>query len=159
MVTVLPFRGHLASKHFVKKIICRPYDVLNTAEARAIAHGNPQSFLHVKRAEIDLPEDTDRYSNLVYQTAKYNLDNFIQFGWMEQDTESRYYIYSQEYLGKKQFGLMCTSSVSDYENNLVRKSEKTILEKEQDRTRLTDTLSANTGPVCLTYRSDDNRAI
>ena len=124
-----------------------------------MAKDNPYSFLHVKKPEIDLPESTDPYSEIVYQKGRQNLNKFIGNGWLQQDTASRFYIYSQQMEGLTQYGLMCQSSIVDYEQNKIKKHEKTLLHKEQDRTMLTDKLSANVGPVFLTYKSSENRSI
>jgi uncharacterized protein (DUF1015 family) len=98
MVKVKPFTGYLSKAFLAPKILAPPYDVINTQEARAIAHGNEFSFLHVNKPEIDLDESLDPYNEIVYQTGKHNLDKFIKNGWLERDTHSRFYIYSQCFL-------------------------------------------------------------
>ena len=121
-----------------------------------MAEGNPYSFLHVDKPEIDLPEDTDPYSEQVYQKGRDNLERFISKGWLQQDKESRYYIYSQAFKGQAaQYGLVAASSIEDYESNRIKKHEKTLKRKEEDRTRLTDIQGANIGPVFLTYQRGD----
>ena len=124
-----------------------------------MAQGNPYSFLNVNKPEITLPEETDPYSSIVYETGKKNLQDFITKGWLERDTHARYYVYAQKMQGREQVGLVSTSSVADYERDLIKKHEKTLEKKELDRTRLTDVQGANVGPVFLTYRSRENTAI
>ena len=124
-----------------------------------MADGNEYSFLRVNRPEIELPLDQDPYADIVYKTGRQNLERFIKNGWLQKDTEARYYIYSQLMDSKEQFGLVSASSVTDYENNLIKKHEKTLEKKEKDRTKLTDIQSANVGPVFLTYRANENTAI
>ena len=159
MVTVRPFRGYLANKELAQKLISPPYDVINTVEARKMAAGNDYSFLRVNKPEITLPEETDPYSNVVYKTGRKNLLDFINKGWLQRDSESRFYIYAQVMNGREQVGLVSASSVADYENDLIKKHEKTLEKKEKDRTLLTDIQGANVGPVFLTYRSRENTAI
>ena len=124
-----------------------------------MAAGNPYSFLNVNKPEITLPKDTDPYDDIVYETGRKNLQDFISKDWLQRDTESRFYIYSQVMQGREQIGLVSASSVADYENNLIKKHEKTLEKKERDRTLLTDIQGANVGPVFLTYRSRENSAI
>jgi len=95
MVKLRPFTGFLANKKLAPKIISPPYDVINTKEARLMAKGNEHSFLHVNKPEIDLPENTDPYSDIVYETGKKNLQDFIKKGWLVQDEQPRTYIYAQ----------------------------------------------------------------
>ena len=120
-----------------------------------MAKGNQFSFLHVNKPEIDLKEDVDVYSDQVYQKGLENLDKFIANNWLIRDLSERFYIYSQTMSGKTQYGLVCASSVEDYENDVIKKHEKTIAKKELDRTKLTDTQSANVGPVFLTYKGGE----
>lgn len=94
MVVLKPFQGYLANRALAQQLISPPYDVMNSKEARIMAAGNPYSFLHVKKPEIDLPEGTDLYSDIVYQTGRANLQSFIQKKWLEKDTQARFYIYS-----------------------------------------------------------------
>ena len=138
MVTVKPFKGYLANVKLAQKLIAPPYDVINTVEARLMAAGNPYSFLNVNKPEITLPEETDPYSPIVYETGRQNLQDFISKDWLQRDSESRFYVYSQEMQGREQIGLVSASSVADYENDLIKKHEKTLEKKEKDRTLLTD---------------------
>ena len=138
MVSVRPFRGYLANKTLAQKLISPPYDVINSVEARRMAEGNQYSFLNVNKPEITLPQDQDPYADIVYQTGRKNLFQFIENGWLERDSEARFYVYSQTMNGREQIGLISASSVEDYENDLIKKHEKTLEKKELDRTKLTD---------------------
>ena len=129
-----------------------PYDVVNRAEAAALAGGNENSFLHVVRPDIDLPEDVGAYDDRVYETARTNLGKLIENGALVRDDTECLFAYRQIMNGKSQIGLVCCSHVEDYENNLILKHEKTRQGKEDDRTRHVLTLNAHSGPVFLTYR-------
>ena len=131
-----------------------PYDVVDRAESAALAAGKPRSLLHVDRAEIDLPPDTDPYSAAVYAKARENFLALQKSGALERETEPCLYLYQQRMGSHVQTGLAAVCHIEDYENNLIKKHEKTRKDKEDDRTRLIDTLSADTGPVFLTYRDD-----
>ncbi|MCB1203271.1 MAG: DUF1015 domain-containing protein [Verrucomicrobiae bacterium] len=132
-----------------------PYDVVNTAEARALAEGRPNSFLRVVRAELELPEDTDPYSDAVYENSRRNFERLQKEGLFVREPEPCVYLYRQIMDGRAQTGITLCCHIEDYENDLIRKHEKTRKVKEDDRTRLTDVLSANTGPVFLTYKDVD----
>ena len=129
-----------------------PYDVVNRAEAAALAEGNPNSFLHVIRPDIDLPEDVGAYDDIVYETAAANLKKLMAQGALSRDEAESLFLYRQIMNGQPQVGLVCCSHVEDYENNLILKHEKTRPAKEDDRTRHVTTLNAHAGPVFLTYR-------
>lgn len=131
-----------------------PYDVINTEEARALAEGLPHSFLRVERAELELPADVDPYSEEVYAHAKRNFEKFQQEGTFVREPEPCIYFYRQIMNGRSQTGITLAFHIEDYENDIIKKHEKTRKVKEDDRTRLTDVLSANTGPVFLTYKDD-----
>ncbi|CDW79948.1 UNKNOWN [Stylonychia lemnae] len=156
MVKVKPFQAYLANRQLAQKILAPEYDVISSKEATVLAKGNPYSFLHVNKPEIDTPEGTDNYSDLVYQTGKSNLQHFIKQNWLERDQSSRYYIYSQKMNGRTQYGLVAASSIEDYENDKIKKHEKTLPKKEEDRTKLIDIQNANIGPVFLTYKKGDS---
>ena len=115
------------------RIASRPYDVLNSEEARVEAEGNPHSFLHVVKPEIDLPEDTDHYADIVYQTGKSNLQKLIDERIFIQDNTAVYYVYAQTMWANTQYGLVGCASVQDYLNNVIRKHELTRPDKEEDR--------------------------
>ena len=129
-----------------------PYDVINTEEARALAEGKPHSFLRVERAELELSPETDPYSEAVYAHAKANFEKMQREGTFLREPEPCVYLYRQIMNGRAQTGITLVCHIEDYENDLIRKHEKTRKVKEDDRTRLTDVLSANTGPVFLTYK-------
>ena len=129
-----------------------PYDVINTEEARALAEGRPNSFLRVERAELELPADVDPYSEEVYAHAKANFEKMQNDGIFVREPEPCIYLYRQIMKGRTQMGITLACHIEDYENDIIKKHEKTRKVKEDDRTRLTDVLSANTGPVFLTYK-------
>ena len=156
MVRVSKFKGFLAAQEHADKVISPPYDVLNTVEALEMCEGNEKSFLHVNKPEIDLPEGTNPYDPSVYAKGKENLDLFVARGWLKQDEEAAMYVYTMHMGEHIQHGLMCLSSVEDYENDFIKKHEKTVAKKELDRTTLTNTQSANIGPVFLTYLGGDS---
>ena len=131
-----------------------PYDVMNSEEAREAVKGNPYSFLHIDKAEIDLPKGTDVYSDEVYQKAKENLDNMEEKGILVQDQKACYYIYELVRKGKTQTGIVGCSSIDDYVNGVVKKHENTRAEKEADRIHHVDACNAQTGPIFLAYRSN-----
>jgi uncharacterized protein (DUF1015 family) len=153
MVTIAPFRALRPEAQHAKKVASRPYDVLNSKEAKIEAQGNPNSFLHITKSEIDLPEDTDIHSQKVYDTAKENLDAFISRNIVFRESKACYYIYQLIMNGKSQTGLVCGSSVDDYENDLIKKHEFTRPEKEQDRINHIKTTGAQTGNVFLAYKN------
>ena len=129
-----------------------PYDVVDRDEAAALAAGNPLSLLRVDRAEIDLPPETDPYSDVVYAKALENFTRLQKEGALIRETEKVVYLYQQIMGNHVQTGIAALCHIDDYENNLIKKHEKTRKDKEDDRTRLIGTLSADTGPVFLTYR-------
>ena len=131
-----------------------PYDVVNAAEAAALAAGKPRSLLHVDRAEIDLPAKTDPYSDAVYAKARENFLALQRDGTLVRETGPCLYVYQQQMGAHRQRGLVAVCHVEDYDAELIKKHEKTRKDKEDDRTRLIDTLGANTGPVFLTYRDE-----
>lgn len=133
-------------------VASRPYDVMNRAEAKAEAQGNPDSFLHITRSEIDLPDTTEPYDEAVYQTAKSNLKAFMSRGVVFRETKPCYYIYRLTMNGRSQSGLVCVSAVEDYHNDVIKKHEFTRPEKEMDRIRHIAGTGAQTGNVFLAYR-------
>lgn len=152
MLRVRAFRGLVPRQDLAARIACVPYDVVNREEAQALAAGNPHSLLHVDRAEIDLPPETDPYSDIVYATARKNFERMQNAGWLERETAPALYIYRQQMGGHVQTGIAGVCHIDDYASNVIRKHEKTRKDKEDDRTRLIATIRANTGPVFLTYR-------
>ncbi len=154
MAIIAPFSAVRPRKALARQVASRPYDVLNTEEARKEAAGNPYSFLHVTKSEIDLPEDIDTHSQQVYEKAKQNLDDFIMKDTLFKEDKPCYYIYQLTMQGKSQTGLVCVSSLRDYENGIIKKHELTRPEKEQDRINHIRTTGAQTGNVFLAYRTE-----
>ena len=147
-----PFQGLVPTPASASEVACVPYDVVNAAEAAVLATGKPQSLLHVDRAEIDLPAGTDPYSEAVYAKARENFLGLQRAGVLVRETEPCLYVYQQQMGSHIQRGLIAGCHVDDYDRELIKKHEKTRKDKEDDRTKLIDTLSADTGPVFLTYR-------
>lgn len=147
-----PFQGLVPTPAQAAEVACVPYDVVNAAEAAALAAGKPHSLLHVDRAEIDLPPQTDPYSETVYAKARENFQALQRAGVLVRETEPCLYVYQQQMGTHRQRGLVAGCHVDDYDSGLIKKHEKTRKDKEDDRTKLIDTLSADTGPVFLTYR-------
>ena len=131
-----------------------PYDVVDTAEAKALAAGNPKSFLHVSRPEIDLPDGTDCSSPEAYAQARRALDALMADGTLVRDAEPKFYAYRQTMGSHRQTGIVATFDTKDYLTGVLKQHEKTRKDKEDDRTRHIETLSAHTGPAFLTYRDD-----
>lgn len=153
MITIKPFNALRPEAQHAKQVASRPYDVLNSKEAKIEAQGNPCSFLHITKSEIDLPDNTDTHSQEVYNRAKNNLDAFISRNILFRESKPCYYIYQLIMNGKSQTGLVCGSSVDDYENDLIKKHEFTRPEKELDRINHIKTTGAQTGNVFLAYKN------
>ena len=151
MAIVKAFRGYRPVKELADRIASRPYDVLNSEEAKIEAESNPYSFLHVVKPEIDLPADIDHYSELVYNTGKNTLQRMITEGIFMQDTTVCYYIYAQTMWDKTQYGLVGCASVSDYLHNIIRKHELTRPDKEEDRKNHIRITNVNAEPVFFAY--------
>ena len=154
MATVRPFKAVRPARERVQDVISLPYDVMNRSEAAAMAEGNPHSFLHICRSEIDLPDQEDPYDASVYQKAKENIAKFIEDGTFIEDDSPCLYIYREIMDGRVQTGIVGCVAVDEYQNNTIRKHEFTRVEKEQDRIRHFDVCDTNTEPVFLTYRDD-----
>ena len=154
MLRIRPFQGLRPAPQLAPQVACVPYDVVDRDEAAALAEGNPLSLLHVDRAEIDLPPATDPYSKVVYDTALKNFLRLQKEGALVRETGRVVYLYQQIMGSHVQTGIAALCHIDDYENNLIKKHEKTRKDKEDDRTRLIGTLSADTGPVFLTYRDE-----
>lgn len=155
MAVVRPFKAFRPVKELVDKIAALPYDVMDTDEAREMVEGNPYSFLHVDKAEIDLDPSIDPYDEVVYKKARTNMDAMIENKWYVQDEKPCYYIYRQVMKGRGQTGLVACTSIDDYINNIIKKHELTREDKELDRINHVDYCDANTGPIFLTYRAKD----
>jgi uncharacterized protein (DUF1015 family) len=153
MITLHPFKALRPTAELAKQVASRPYDVLSSKEAKTEAEGNRFSFLHITKSEIDLPDTTDTHSQPVYEKAKENLDAFTSRKILFRESKTCYYIYELVMNGKSQTGLVCGSSVDDYEKGLIKKHEFTRPEKEQDRINHIKTTGAQTGNVFLAYRN------
>jgi uncharacterized protein (DUF1015 family) len=154
MSIIKPFKALRPETPLAKQVASRPYDVLNSAEAKLEAQGNPNSFLHITKSEIDLNSNIDIHSAAVYEKAKENLEAFIQRNILFKETKECYYIYQLIMNGRSQTGLVAVSSVDDYENDIIKKHEFTRPEKEQDRINHIKTTGAQTGNVFLAYRNE-----
>jgi uncharacterized protein (DUF1015 family) len=154
VAAIHPFRALRPPVDKVSEVAAVPYDVVNTEEARALAAGNPLSFLHVSRAEIDLPEGTDIYADEVYEKARENFEKMKGGGALVEEDSPALYIYRLRMGEHTQTGVAAAFSVDEYDRDLIRKHERTRPDKENDRTRHILTLRAQTGPVFLTYRAD-----
>jgi uncharacterized protein (DUF1015 family) len=151
MAIVKPFKGFRPVKELVAQIASRPYDVLNSDEAREEAKINPQTFLHVVKPEIDLPLDIDHYCNEVYEKGKENLKSLIDKKTFFQDSKPVYYIYAQTMWGNTQYGIVGCAAVSDYLNNVIKKHELTRPDKEEDRKNHIRVTNFNAEPVFFAY--------
>ncbi|WP_294372640.1 DUF1015 domain-containing protein [uncultured Clostridium sp.] len=154
MAIVRPFKGIRPISELASKIAALPYDVMNSEEAREMVVGNPYSFLHVDRAEIDLDPSIDVHDKKVYEKARENLDRMINDGEYIQDEHPCLYIYRQIMNGRAQTGIVFCASIDDYMNNIIKKHEFTRADKEQDRINHVDYCDANTGPIFLTYKEE-----
>ena len=152
MAVFRPFKAIRPVPEYSSKVAALPYDVMNSKEAAEMVKGNPYSFLHVDKAEIDLPEGTYLYSEQVYLKAKENLDKLVTDGICKQDENAEFYIYRQIMNGRSQTGLVGCVSIDDYIGGIIKKHELTRADKEADRINHVDYCDANTGPIFLTYR-------
>ncbi len=155
MAQIRPFPASRPAPARAREVASVPYDVVDTREARALAEGNPLSFLHVCRPEIDLPEGTSLYSEPVYAKGRENLDRFESDGTLVPDPTPRLLVYRQTWKGRKQDGLVAACSVDDYDADVIKKHEKTRKDKEDDRTKHLVVQAAHAEPVFLTYRAAD----
>ena len=155
MAIIRAFKAYRPIKEHVKDIAALPYDVMSSKEARGMVKNNKYSFLHVDRAEVNLDESVGEYDKVVYDTAKKVLENMIEEGLYIQEKAPAIYIYQQIMDGRGQKGIVCCTSVDDYINNIIKKHERTRLLKEIDRVNHVDICNANTGPIFLTYRNNN----
>ena len=153
MALITAFKALRPQPEYAKQVASRPYDVLNSKEAKEESAGNPFTFLHITKSEIDLPEDIDIHSQEVYDTAKNNLDAFLHRNILFREEKRCYYVYTLVMNGRSQTGLVCASSLEDYENDIIKKHEFTRPEKEQDRINHIKTTGAQTGNVFLAYKN------
>lgn len=154
MAIIKPFRGIRPPQDLVEQVVSRPYDVLNSAEARAEAGDNEKSLYHIIKPEIDFPEGTDEHDPRVYSKAAQNFEKFQQEGWLVQDKKDCYYIYAQTMNGKTQYGLVVSAYVPDYMNGVIKKHELTRRDKEEDRMKHVRVNNANVEPVFFAYPDD-----
>ena len=154
MAVFKPFQAVRPAAGYAEAVAALPYDVMNSREAREMVKGKPYSFLHVDRAEIDLDEGVDLYSEQVYRKARENLDALETNGITKQDETPCFYIYRQVMNGRSQTGLVGCASIDDYINNVIKKHEFTRADKELDRINHVDYCDANTGPIFLAYREN-----
>lgn len=158
MATVKPFRGIRPPRELVTRVASRPYDVLNSAEARAEAEGNPCSLYHIIRPEIDFPVGTDEHDPRVYEKAVENFAEFQRKGWLVRDPAERYYIYAQTMDGRTQYGIVVVASVRDYMEGRIKKHELTRRDKEEDRMRHVRAQNANIEPVFFAFPDNETLA-
>ena len=156
MAEIRAFRGIRPAAGKEADIAALPYDVYNREEARKAVEGRPFSFLRIDRAETQLPEDTDIYAPEVYQKAKELLWGMVEDGNLVQDSAPCYYLYELTMNGRSQTGIVACASIDDYRNGIIKKHENTRREKEEDRVRHVDTCDAQTGPIFLAYRNQEN---
>ncbi len=154
MAIVRPFRAIRPQPDVASQVAALPYDVMNSDEARQMVKGNPYSFLHVDKAEIDMDPAIDLYDTRVYEKARDNLNQMIEKGVFLQDATPCLYVYKQVMNGRAQIGIVACTSVDEYRQNIIKKHELTRADKEQDRVNHVDYCDANTGPIFLTYRAD-----
>jgi uncharacterized protein (DUF1015 family) len=151
MAILKPFKGIRPKQDLVKNIACRPYDVLNEQEARIETKGDPNSFYHVIKPEIDFPDDHDHYAPEIYENGKNSMMRMIKEGIFSQDAKECYYIYAQTMNGRKQYGIVGAASVDDYTNNVIKKHELTRPDKEEDRKKHVRISNMNYEPVFFAY--------
>ncbi|MCG8372451.1 MAG: DUF1015 family protein [Balneolales bacterium] len=156
MAQIKPFKAWQPKPDYLEKTACVPYDVINTAQARKLSHGNPFSFLRVIRPEIDLDKDIDIYSDEVYQIGRKNLYDFLESERFEQDSEEHLYLYRLKWKGKSRTGVFGCVSVEDYDNDIILKHELTTPIKEDDRTKHIITQQAHAEPVMITFRGNSD---
>ena len=155
MATVKPFRGFRPPKNLVEQVESRPYDVLNSEEARAEAGDNEKSLYHIIKPEIDFEPGTSEYDPRVYEKAAENYKKFKENGWLVQDAEDHYYIYAQTMNGKTQYGIVVGAYVEDYMNGIIKKHELTRRDKEEDRMKHVRVNNANMEPVFFAYPDNE----
>ncbi len=153
MARLQPFRALRPPRDLAERVASPPYDVLSSDEARAMADGNPYSFLHINKPEIDLPPGTDLYADAVYAKGAENVHRFVDEGILVREEIPALYVYRQRMGDHAQIGVVAGCSVDEYEADLIKKHEHTRQKKEDDRTRHTDETGINAGPVFLTYRA------
>ena len=155
MAKIKPFKGIRPPKEWVEQVASRPYDVLNSEEARKEAEGNEKTLYRIIKPEIDFPEGTDEHDPKVYDKAVENFNLFQQKGWLKQDDEEMYYVYAQTMNGRTQYGLALCANVDDYLSDVIKKHELTRKDKEEDRMKHVRINNANIEPVFFAYPQND----
>ena len=155
MATIKPFRGIRPPKEYVEEVESRPYDVLDSEEARAEAGDNEKSLYHIIKPEINFPVGTSEYDPKVYESAAEHFKMFQEKGWLKQDAEENYYLYAQTMQGKTQYGLVVCAYVADYLNGVIKKHELTRKDKEEDRMKHVRVNNANMEPVFFAYPDNE----
>lgn len=155
MAIIKPFRGSRPPKELVEQVVSRPYDVLNSEEARIEAAGNEKSLYHIIKPEIDFPVGTDEHDECVYEKAAENFKKFQEKGWLKQDVDEHYYVYAQTMNGRTQYGLCVAAYVDDYMTGKIKKHELTRRDKEEDRMKHVRVNNANIEPVFFAYPHQD----
>lgn len=155
MAVLRAFKAVRPTKNLAHKVAALPYDVLSSEEAKAIACNNPYSFLHIDKAEIDFKEDVYIYDKKVYEKARDNLYDFIKKGIFIEENKPCLYLYRLTMDGRSQIGIVGCTSIDDYLNNIIKKHEHTRQDKEEDRINHVDYCNANTGPIFLTYKDNE----
>ncbi|MCI9606791.1 MAG: DUF1015 domain-containing protein [Muribaculaceae bacterium] len=155
MAKVKPFKGVRPPKEMVTEVASRPYDVLNSEEARSEAHGNPKSLYHIIKPEIDFEPGTDEHDPKVYDKASENFNAFQQNGWLVQDEKEHYYVYAQTMDGRTQYGIVIAANVDDYMSERIKKHELTRRDKEEDRMKHVRINNANVEPVFFAFPDNE----
>ncbi len=155
MAKIKPFRGIRPPRQLVTEVASRPYDVLNSEEARAEAEGNPKSLYHIIKPEIDFEPNTDEHDPKVYDKAVENFNKFQQQGWLVQDEDEKYYIYAQTMDGRTQYGFVIAANVDDYMTGKIKKHELTRRDKEEDRMKHVRINNANIEPVFFAFPDNE----
>lgn len=156
MAKIKPFKGIRPPKDLIEQVASRPYDVLNSEEAREEAKGNEKSLYHIIKPEIDFPVGTDEHDSAVYEKAAANFQMFQDKGWLVQDQKELYYVYAQTMNGRTQYGLVVCANVDDYLNGRIKKHELTRRDKEEDRMKHVRVNNANIEPVFFAYPENKN---
>lgn len=154
MVVFRKFKAIRPNPKLVQDVACLPYDVLSSSEARELAAGNPYSFLHIDKAEVDLPETVDVHSSEVYEKAAENLETFLEEEWLVKDEQAEFYLYELTMNGRSQTGIVGTTAIDDYSSGKIKRHEYTLPAKEQDRIRHFDATNSNSSPIFLTYHAE-----
>ena len=154
MKLIKPFRALRPTRELAPRVASPPYDVVSRAEAKVIARGNPYSFLHINKPDIDVDDDVDAHDSLVYQTGRSNLDEFINSGILVKDDSDSFYLYRQIMGDHTQLGLVAVASVDAYDDGSIKIHEFTRPDKEEDRVRHMVELGAQVGPVFMTYNEN-----